>query len=111
MADERVFLIAWLKPKPGREDEMAELLRGMCAPSRAEAGCIFYNLYRATDEAGGVPFHRVLEIAGRSRRAPRRAALQEFPRETARSARRARGREIPGSPRFDDGVMVFTIIP
>ena len=56
MADERVFLIAWLKPKPGREDEMAELLGGMCAPSRAEAGCIFYNLYRSTDEAGAFHF-------------------------------------------------------
>ena len=56
MADERVFLIAWLKPKPGREDEMAELLSGMCAPSRNEEGCIFYNLYRATDEAGAFHF-------------------------------------------------------
>ena len=56
MADERVFLIAWLKPKPGKEDEMAELLGGMCAPSRAEEGCIFYNLYRATDEAGAFHF-------------------------------------------------------
>ena len=56
MADERVFLIAWLKPKPGNEDEMAELLGGMCAPSRGEEGCIFYNLFKATDEAGAFHF-------------------------------------------------------
>ena len=35
---------------------MAELLGGMCAPSRNEAGCIFYDLYRATDEAGAFHF-------------------------------------------------------
>ena len=52
MADERVFLIAWLKPKPGREDELAQLLEGMCAPSRAEEGCVFYNLFQSADEEG-----------------------------------------------------------
>ena len=28
----------------------------MCAPSRAEEGCIFYNLFKATDEAGAFHF-------------------------------------------------------
>lgn len=56
MADERVFLIAWLKPKPGKEDELAQLLGGMCAPSRAEEGCVFYNLFRSADAEGAFHF-------------------------------------------------------
>jgi len=55
MADARVFLVAWLKPKAGKEADLAELLRGMCAPSRAEAGCVFYNLFEAAGDGG--PFH------------------------------------------------------
>lgn len=56
MTDERVFLIAWLKPKPEKESELAELLQGMCAPSRAEAGCVFYSLFKSTDEGGAFHF-------------------------------------------------------
>ncbi len=56
MTDARVFLIAWLKPRPGKESELAALLQGMCAPSRAEAGCAFYSLFKAADEGGAFHF-------------------------------------------------------
>ncbi len=52
MTDKRIFLIAWLKPKPDKEDALSELLQGMCMPSRAEEGCIFYNLFKSKDEGG-----------------------------------------------------------
>ncbi len=55
MADEQVFIFATLKPQTGKEGEAESLLRGMCAPSRAEAGCVFYNLYTPRD--GGGSFH------------------------------------------------------
>jgi len=49
MADENVIIYATLTPKPGREAELEKLLRGMCQPSRAEAGCVMYDLYRSTN--------------------------------------------------------------
>lgn len=55
MADERVYLVAWLRSKPGKEAELEALLRGMCSPSRAEEGCVFYNLLRAAE--GEKAFH------------------------------------------------------
>lgn len=39
-------LIAILRAKPGRADALEALLRGMLAPSRAEAGCLQYDLHR-----------------------------------------------------------------
>ena len=56
MADDRVFIFATLKPQTGKEGAAEELLRGMCAPSRAEEGCIFYNLYTAQDGSGTFHF-------------------------------------------------------
>ena len=48
MADENVIIYATLTPQPGKEAELETLLRGMCAPSRAESGCVVYDLYRST---------------------------------------------------------------
>ena len=55
MADDQVFIFASLKPRAGKEAGAETLLRGMCAPSRAEEGCVFYNLYRPRD--GSSTFH------------------------------------------------------
>ncbi|MBI3127543.1 MAG: antibiotic biosynthesis monooxygenase [Candidatus Tectomicrobia bacterium] len=48
----RVHLFVTLKPRPGREGGLDALLRGMCGPSRAEAGCLRYDLF-APAEGGG----------------------------------------------------------
>ena len=56
MADDRVFIFATLKPQAGKESAAEELLRGMCEPSRAEAGCVFYNLFTARDGSGSFQF-------------------------------------------------------
>ena len=48
MADENVIIYATLTPKAGKETDLETLLRGMCSPSRAESGCIVYDLYRST---------------------------------------------------------------
>tara|TARA_B100000686_G_scaffold74155_1_gene80112 strand:+ start:7465 stop:7761 length:297 start_codon:yes stop_codon:yes gene_type:complete len=45
----KVYLVASLTPKNGMESEMETLLRGMCDPSRAEAGCDFYSLFKNPD--------------------------------------------------------------
>ena len=48
MADENVIIYATMTPKAGKETDLETLLRGMCSPSRAESGCIVYDLYRST---------------------------------------------------------------
>ena len=40
------FIIARFLVRDGHAEEAAELLRGFLEPSRAEEGCLFYDLYR-----------------------------------------------------------------
>ena len=42
-----VRVIARSVARPGREKQLRELLRGMLAPTRAEAGCGLYELYES----------------------------------------------------------------
>jgi quinol monooxygenase YgiN len=55
MSEENVIIFVTLTPKPGKEADLENLLRGMCAPSRAEEGCIAYNLYKKAK--GGSTLH------------------------------------------------------
>jgi quinol monooxygenase YgiN len=52
MALECVHIFVTLNPKPGREGDLDSLLRGMCGPSRAEAGCLRYDLFAPADGGG-----------------------------------------------------------
>ena len=49
-----VKIVAVLTAKPGKAEALEALLRGMVAPSRAEAGCLRYDLWR--DQAGADRF-------------------------------------------------------
>jgi quinol monooxygenase YgiN len=55
MTDENIIVFATLIPKAGKEAELETFLRGMCAPSRAEKGCVTYNLFKRAE--GGSSFH------------------------------------------------------
>ena len=44
--------VAKLKPKTGAEEDLAALCRGLVAPTRAERGCIAYDLHRSSDDPG-----------------------------------------------------------
>jgi quinol monooxygenase YgiN len=48
---ETIFVIAQAIAKKGKEREAEQALRDMVAPTRAEPGCILYNLYLA-EESG-----------------------------------------------------------
>jgi quinol monooxygenase YgiN len=48
---EQIIVIASFNPKPGQEQTVEKILRGMTAPSRGEAGCLRYDLYRATNDS------------------------------------------------------------
>ena len=61
---EAVTVVATIKAKPGREDEVREVLLGLLAPTRAEAGCINYDLHVSSDAPGTFLFHENWESAG-----------------------------------------------
>jgi quinol monooxygenase YgiN len=47
---EQITLIATLKAKPGRSEELAGRLSALVEPTRAEAGCINYDLHQSTED-------------------------------------------------------------
>jgi quinol monooxygenase YgiN len=44
---DQVELIVPIEAAAGKTEQLRPVLRAMLAPSRAEAGCIFYNLYES----------------------------------------------------------------
>ncbi len=45
-------VIAHIRAKPGQESRVREILQGLLSPTRAEAGCINYDLHQSqTDPA------------------------------------------------------------
>ena len=58
MAEVRV--IARAVARKGKESQVRELLRGMLAPTRAEAGCKLYELYES-EEKGRFYFYETWE--------------------------------------------------
>jgi len=45
-----VVFIATFTVKPGNEDEVERILRGLIEPSQADVGCIKYALHRGLDD-------------------------------------------------------------
>lgn len=45
-------VVAKLKAKNGREEQLGEMLRGLVEPTRAEKGCIAYDLHRSHEDPG-----------------------------------------------------------
>jgi quinol monooxygenase YgiN len=43
-------VVAVLKAKPGKEEALREALLGLVEPTRAEAGCVQYDLHVSTDK-------------------------------------------------------------
>ncbi|HEX8181063.1 MAG TPA: putative quinol monooxygenase [Pyrinomonadaceae bacterium] len=48
--DERVTVLARVRARAGREEEVRRLLLALVAPSRAEAGCLNYDLHQSADD-------------------------------------------------------------
>jgi quinol monooxygenase YgiN len=51
-----VHVIALFTAAPGREEELEQVLTGLLAPTRAEAGCRRYDLLRHRDGSGEFAF-------------------------------------------------------
>ncbi len=52
MADGKVTVLARFKAKKGKEDELKQAIMACVAPTRAEAGCINYDLHHLADSTG-----------------------------------------------------------
>jgi quinol monooxygenase YgiN len=52
MADKKVTVIAKFKAKAGKEEALKNAIIACVAPTRAEAGCINYDLHQSSDDKG-----------------------------------------------------------
>ena len=50
-------VIAKLKARSGSEEELYEVLRGLVEPTRAEEGCINYDMHRSHEDPGLFMFY------------------------------------------------------
>ena len=48
--DGKVTVIANMRAKPGREQEVREALLGLCGPTRSEKGCLNYDLHQSPND-------------------------------------------------------------
>jgi quinol monooxygenase YgiN len=53
----KVTVIAYPRAKPGKERALREALLAVCAPTRAEQGCINYDLHLSPENPGLLVFH------------------------------------------------------
>ena len=54
---DRVTVVARFKAKSGSEEHVGLALKGLLAPTRAEQGCINYDLHRSLDDPSVFVFH------------------------------------------------------
>jgi len=52
MADKKVTVLAKFKAKAGKEEALKKAIVACVAPTRAEAGCINYDLHQSSDDKG-----------------------------------------------------------
>jgi quinol monooxygenase YgiN len=45
-----VTVVAYLKPRPGKENDLRDVLLALVEPTRQEPGCIDYDLHRSNDD-------------------------------------------------------------
>jgi quinol monooxygenase YgiN len=50
MVGERVTVLARVRARAGREDEVRRLLLAFVTPARAEPGCLNYDLHQSADD-------------------------------------------------------------
>lgn len=50
MADGKVTVVATFKAKPGKQATVSEAIEAVIAPTRAEPGCINYDLHQSTED-------------------------------------------------------------
>jgi len=57
MANDKLTVIARIKAKPGMEERAKQELLKLLAPTRAEPGCINYDMHQSVNDASLFLFH------------------------------------------------------
>ncbi|MBW7995896.1 MAG: antibiotic biosynthesis monooxygenase [Candidatus Glassbacteria bacterium] len=57
MAQDKVTVVAVIKAKSGREDQVRRELEALIAPTREEEGCINYDMHRGSEDPSLFMFH------------------------------------------------------
>jgi len=57
MSAKPVTVVARMKAKPGKEEELRAALLQLIEPTRAEGGCLNYDLHRAVEDPASFLFH------------------------------------------------------
>ncbi|MCL6546534.1 MAG: antibiotic biosynthesis monooxygenase [Bryobacteraceae bacterium] len=57
MADKELVVFAEVYAKQGQEENLRQALMALVAPTRAEAGCLQYDLHADNDDAGHYFFY------------------------------------------------------
>ncbi|MGQ9634469.1 MAG: putative quinol monooxygenase [Bryobacteraceae bacterium] len=57
MVDKELVVFAEVYAKPGQEENLWQALLAVVAPTRAEAGCLQYDLHADNDDAGHYFFY------------------------------------------------------
>jgi quinol monooxygenase YgiN len=57
MAEKTLTVVAQVKAKPGKENQLRQELLALVAPSRKDAGCINYDLHQSLEDPSLFLFH------------------------------------------------------
>lgn len=86
---EKLTVVARIRAKPGKEEEVKQALLGLVGPTRSEAGCINYDLHQSHDDPALFLFYENWTS---------KAALDAHAQSPHIQAFRARGREWLAEP-------------
>jgi len=56
MSDVRITVVAHVRAKAGKEEELKKVMLSLIEPTRKEAGCLRYELYQNTEDAADLTF-------------------------------------------------------
>jgi len=56
VSDVRIKVVAHVRAKAGKEEELKKVMLSLIAPTRKEAGCIRYELYQNKEDAADLTF-------------------------------------------------------
>ena len=59
--DEKLTIVAIFRAEPGREDDLSAALHALIPPTRAEPGCLLYDLHRDLEDPGRFLFYETWE--------------------------------------------------
>jgi quinol monooxygenase YgiN len=56
MSHEKIKVVAHVRAKAGKEEELKKVMLGLVEPTRKEAGCLRYALYQNKEDAADLTF-------------------------------------------------------